>query len=281
MSKQKVQSILLAFIMVAGLVTASFAISRLSVKSEKYEMVFFGDSIVAGTELFESIPMMLSDELGSEIFNAGFGGLTMAESAKEGYFGDFSFFYSMVTLSELWKNNSFDTLLLAAPSEEYIMPYGWQEKAESLSRLDISNVRMVLIEYGVNDYLAGNPVENPEDAYDVRSFSGALRKSIENIRERNPEVQIVLVTPTYMRSEFGECTETDLGGGTLDKYVDKEIEVAREYGIPVVDNFNAGIVNRENFETVTYDNLHTNEEGNRLIVDNILKRLREIEGFAE
>lgn len=271
----------MAIIMVAGIAAVSLAICRPSAKSEKYDIVFCGDSLIEGNIWAEPIPLMLGDAMGMKVLNAGFGGLTMAESAKEGYAGDFTYFYSMVTLSELWKNNALDKLSLAISSEEYVMPHGWKERIDAFSKLDISNVRLVLIEYGVNDYLSGNSVENPEDAYDIRTFSGALRKAIENIREGAPQVRIVIVTPTYMRTGFGECTEYDFGGGTLDEYVDKEIEIAREYGIPVVDNFHDGIINKDNLETVTSDNLHTNEEGNRLIIDNILKRLKEIEGFTK
>lgn len=271
----------MAIIMVAGIAAVSFAICKPSVKSERYDVVFFGDSLIEGTGRYETIPQILGDLLGMKTLNAGFGGLSMAESAKEGYPGDYSYFYSMITLSELWKNNALDSLLSATASKEYILPNGWQDKIDTLSKLDISGVRLVLIEYGVNDYLGGNQVDNPEDAYDVRTFCGALRKSIENIREASPQAQIVLVTPTYMRSGFGECTEYDFGGGTLDRYVNKEIEIAGEYGIPIVDNFHDAIVNKENLETVTYDNLHTNEEGNKLITDNILKRLKEIEGLTK
>ncbi len=271
----------MAIIMVAGIAAVSFAIARPSAKIEKYDIVFFGDSLIEGTDWGDTIPQILGDLLGMKTLNAGFGGLSMAESAKEGYPGDYSYFYSMITLSELWKNNVLDSLLLATSSKDYIMPRGWRDRIDALSKLDTSDVRLVLIEYGVNDYLGGNQVDNPEDAYDVRTFCGALRKSIENIREATPQAQIVLITPTYMRSVFGECTEYDFGGGTLDKYVDKEIEIAGEYGIPVVDNFHDAIVNKENLETVTYDNLHTNEEGNRLIADNILKRLKEIEGLTK
>lgn len=271
----------MAIIMVAGLVAVSFALNRPVTKEEKYDIVFFGDSLVAGTEQYETIPALVGDSLGMKTLNAGFGGLSMAESAKEGYPGDFSYFYSMITLSELWKNNNLDTLKMAISSEEYIMPSGWLQKVEDLSSLDISSVRLILIEYGVNDYLGGNSVENVRDAYDIKSFSGALRKSIENLQAGNPDAQIVLVTPTYMQSDFGECTEYDFGGGTLDKYVDKEIEIAKEYDLPIVDNFHDGIINRENLGTLTYDKLHANEEGSILISDNILKRLKEIEGLTE
>lgn len=281
MNKEKIQGILLAMIMVAGLVAVSFAFNRPAAKDVKYDIVFFGDSLVAGVEGCETIPDMVADSVGMKTLNAGFGGLSMAESAKEEYPGDFSYFYSMITLSELWKNNNLDTLKMAISSEEYIMPSGWLQKVEDLSKLEISSVRLILIEFGVNDYLGGNPVENAEDAYDVKSFSGALRKSIENLQEGAPDAKIVLVTPTYMRSAFGECTEYDFGGGTLEQYVDKEIEIAKEYNLPVVDNFHDGIINRENLETVTYDNLHANEEGIILISDNILKRLKEIEGLTE
>lgn len=272
---------MIAALIVAAIVAASLAFMRPGKKSEKYDIVFFGDSIVAGIEKYESIPTMIEKDTGLKTLNCGFGGLTMSSGTKENYPGDFTFFYSMVALSELVKNNELDTLSLALPAEDYIVPAAWNEKVEIMTRLETSGIRYALIEYGINDYMAGKPVDNPDNPYDIKTFGGALRKTIENLQEAIPDVCIVLVTPTYIERDGESCLEKSFGGGTLDAYVTKEFEVAEQYGISVVDNFYSEIINKDNLGTMTYDNLHPNEEGNRLIADNILKRLRKIEGFTQ
>ena len=245
-----------------------------------YEVICFGDSVMAGYYGAGTIPDYVEKRSGRKTLNAAFGGLPMSELNGYPKAGDAAGMFSMVELSKALVNKDFSLQIMATKSQIEAFPSAWVNTAERLNTLDYSAVKFVLIEQGVNDYLLGKPLDDESDRYNEYTFAGALRVSIENVRKALPDATIVLVTPLFMQTEGMEddCTVTDFGGGTLPEYVAKEKEVAAEYGLTCVDNFYGSGITRENFKTYLYDGLHTLEEANQLIVDNIVKN---VEGLCK
>jgi lysophospholipase L1-like esterase len=74
------------------------------------------------------------------------------------------------------------------------------------------------------------------------------------------------------------CQNTDNGGGFLEDYVNLELEIARQYGVEVLDNFHeSGIGSTgdfEEWEIYTQDGLHLNEKGRRLVAERIVEIIK-------
>lgn len=244
-----------------------------------YEIVCFGDSVMACVYGDGTIPYYLGEITGRSTLNAAFGGLPMSDLREVTFAGDSSYLFSMVELSKALLNRDFSLQIIG--TKERVTEYNpeWYGVADSLNRLNYDSIRYVIIEHGVNDYLMGKALDDPDDRYNELTFAGALRTSIENVQKALPDATIVLVTPAYMKLENmdGDCTETDFGGGTLPDYVDKEKEVAAEYGLTCVDNFNESGINKDNYREYLYDGLHSHQGGNILFAENII---RNVEGMC-
>ncbi|MCR4678901.1 MAG: SGNH/GDSL hydrolase family protein [Lachnospiraceae bacterium] len=247
-------------------------------KKLQCEIVCFGDSIMAGYYDSATIPGYIEQYSGRKTLNAAFGGLTMSANFDNPKAGDASHLFSMVELSDALLKRDFSLQIMATKKDIIDYPQDWYNVAESLSTLDWDSVKYVFIEQGVNDYLLGKPLDDANDKYNRSTFAGALRTSIENVQKALPDAKIILLTPIYhwVGGEEADCTERDLGGGTLLAYVDKDKEVAAEYGLICVDNFNGSGINRDNYKIYLYDGLHTLEEANALIAQNIIDNVEEL-----
>ncbi len=250
--------------------------------TSEYEYVFFGDSIVTGAGTTNPIPKIIEEETGKKTLNASFGGTTVSLGNEGRYISNYSALTSMVRLSEFILEGNYRILDLSKAKAEFSLPANWSNTIELIKTVDWSKVRFCFIEQGVNDYLEGVCIDNPSDRYDKRTYAGALRSSVENLRKRMPEAQIVLITPLYMNYDYGkrDCTLYDYGGGVLTQYVEKELEIAEEYNLLVIDNFHDGIINRENYEMYLKDGLHCNEKGNEAVASNICRYLKEFDEFT-
>ena len=248
-------------------------------KGTDYEIVCFGDSVVAGYYGWETIPSYIEQYTGRRTLNAAFGGLSASIPYEDSKAGETTFLFSMVKLSEALLNRDFTLQIMGNKRNITEFPEEWYDIAKELDSLNYDSVKYVIIEHGVNDYLLGKQIEDPADPYNVYTFAGGLRTSIENVRKALPNATIVLATPIYTRTDYEDkdCYTADFGGGTLPEYVAKEKEIASEYGLILVDNFTDSGITAENYRDYLYDGLHTLLEGNILIVENII---RNVEGIC-
>ena len=52
---------------------------------------------------------------------------------------------------------------------------------------DFSNTDYFVIEYGMNDFLSGIPLNDEDDIYDEYTYVGALRIAIQRLRDSFPD----------------------------------------------------------------------------------------------
>ena len=246
----------------------------------KYEVICFGDSVMAGYYGADAIPGIMEKKTGRKTLNAAFGGLTMCVPYEAPKAGDASHLFCMTELSKALYERDFSLQIMATNSRTEAIPEAWLIEAQALNSLDYDSVKYVIIEQGVNDYLLGKPIEDASDPYNIYTFAGGLRTSIENVRKALPDAEIILVTPSYMwlATMEEDCTVTDFGGGTLPEYVAREKEIAAEYNLTCVDNFYSSGIDASNYKNYLYDGLHTLEEANNLMADNII---RNVEGLRK
>ncbi len=216
------------------------------------EIVFFGDSIIGNYTDDMSIPEVVSMMNGATVYNLGYGGISAAECEGS------KFSFPEVVDAFLAK----DVSRLPEDSQAYA------GLSEYLQSSDETKPTAFIVNYGMNDYYLGVPVEGGE-MRDVRTYAGALRSGIEALREAYPDAQIVILTPHFTSSyNFGAEPSCETGG-TLEEYADAVITVAGEYDLVALDNFRELPITPENWLEYQPDGTHLNERGRFIVGDRI------------
>ncbi len=241
-------------------------------------IVNFGDSIFGNFRAPTDISSFIAEKTGATVYNAGFGGCRMSPHE----YPQFDKF-CMYRVADAVTSRDFslqDEAFIIEPVGEALPAY-FSGSLELLKSIDFSKVDIITIAYGTNDFTASIPLEG-KDKYDIDSFGGALRYSIEKLKSKYPNIPIVLCSQLY-RYWDGECgiynedTNTFVNpiGLMLGDFLAKTKEIADEYGLFYLDNYNNSGINKEIrhlcFEGV--DTCHPVEYGRRLIAENMAKGL--------
>ena len=223
-------------------------------------IVCLGDSILGNVRDETSVTAVMERVLDETVYNGAFGGTAAARWVRENRPTRLDDALSLVRLSQAIVNEDFgvqNASVTGYAAMDYFMEgvYGFQ-------RIDFDKVEMLVIEHGVNDYQLGIALENPEDPYDPYTYGGALRTSLRGLRDRYPDMEILLVTPTYCwyPAENLSCEEADFGGGLLEEYVALELSIAEKMGVTVLDDYHESGVGapggNEDWQTYTVDGIH-------------------------
>lgn len=235
------------------------------------QMVAFGDSVLGLFRGEDGIAAQVGNLLDKSVYCAGFGGTCVSRMDRENRLDYGKDALSLAALTKAVLMNDFgpqQTVFLKESATDY-----FEETVDGLARIDFGTVELVMIEHGLNDFYAGVPLRNEEDPMDEYTFAGALRSSLEALRKTNPDMRIVLITPTYTWMLTGSytCEEFDAGYGNQEAYVAEEIKIAAEYGVEVIDMYHDFFPHEEwdDWKLYTMDGLHPNEAGRRLIAEKI------------
>ena len=160
----------------------------------------------------------------------------------------------------------------------------YQEAVDVMKTVDMSKVDILIIMYDSTDYNNGTPSDNPDNSYDVTAFTGGLRTSLKNIQETWPHIRIFVMSPTYAQymDEDGNLhngTTTDLGNGTLNHYLLKEIDASMDCGVSFIDNY-FGTINEDNYKEYMRDYMHVNQAGREKLADRIAAIINATTGTA-
>lgn len=237
---------------------------------EVYSVLCLGDSIMGNVRGESSIPGVLSELTGEEVLNGGFGGMALGcvNDQRRGDVKQDGFSLVGITESVLAEDFSRQKASLEA---SFVMDY-YPETIQDFEQTSWDDVEVIVIEYGVNDYLMGMPLDNEESPYDIYSFGGALRYSLKLLTEQYGDKQIVLCTPTFCWfPEREEDCRVSNGYGSLKDYVELEKKIAKEFGIKVLDNYHESGIGPENESPLSYteDGVHLNEAGRRLVAERL------------
>lgn len=147
----------------------------------------------------------------------------------------------------------------------------------------LENADYVMIAYGLNDYFQGVSIES-EQYNDVTTYKGALCYAVEYIKQRYPDVQIVLIGQTYCQFySYGvvekDSDTCDLGGGVGMDYVNAVEEVADKYNLIFINPYEELPIHKWNGTLYLEDATHLNESGRReyakVVSDNLLDDFKE------
>ncbi len=243
-------------------------------------IVNFADSIFGHFTAPTDISSFISSLTGALAYNVGFGGCRMSSHPYDNFDK-----FSMYRLTDAVISRDFslqDGAIAAKPIERALMDY-FPVNLERLKNIDFSKVDMITIAYGTNDFMGSQPLEGT-DKYDINSYGGALRYSIEKIQRAFPHITIVICSQIYRYFEgkydvFGEDSDSYLNenGNKLTDFVDKTKEIAEEYGLFYINNYNGSGINKDSRHLcfANGDTTHPIEYGRRLIAENIARKLNE------
>lgn len=252
---------------------------------ETTNILSVGDSTIGNYDDASSVTQQIARFLSASVTNVGFGGCRMGKHAQ--YWDAFSFYRLM---AELVKDNSDptkwkiqDEAIAAGLNGTWsTMPGYFPSRLERLKKVDMNKINILTIGYGQNDYTGGNPIDNLENLLDINTFCGALRYGLSKFMAKFPHIKVLIYTPTYRiwfneDKTFKEDSDTiDYAEtGTLPEYVDKEIEVAKEFKVSYLDSYRNMGVNKYNYSIAfTYpDGVHHDGNGRKLFGEMIAKKL--------
>lgn len=241
-------------------------------------VVNFGDSIFGKRRPPADISTKLAELTGATVHNCGFGGCHMSNHWATTYNA-----FSMCNLADAIVSGDWTSQDSAvADTTSNAVPSYFAEELEILKGLDFNKVDIITIAYGTNDFTAEDELENANDPYDIESYSGALRYSIEKLLTTYPHLKIFICSQTYRfwmdsSNVFTEDSDTKVNskGVKLTDFVEKTKEIAKEYKLPFIDNYYSlgfNKFNRSHYFSAT-DGTHPLTEGCHLIAEHMANEM--------
>lgn len=211
-----------------------------------------------------SFTAQLASMTNATVHNGGFSDSTIGarySAYNESYPRDN---FNLPYVAESICTQDFSRLEYAASLEENPQ---YAATVETLKNIDYSTVDIIAIVYDATDYLARVPADNPNDPYELSTYTGGLRNAIEDIQKTYPYIRIIVMSHPYAQAvdengEFVNGGMTDLGNGALPHYLLKEVDVAISYGVSIIDNY-YGTINEDNYKDYLLDYIHLNDAGRK------------------
>ena len=176
-----------------------------------------------------SVAAMLSEKTGLSVGDFSFGGTMMAYNASNGSIGSSGNFLCMASISRALLTDDFSVQInahVSDPATEF-----FPERIEELTHLSLKDSDIVIIEHCINDYHCAIPIGDATSDSEY-TYCGALKLSVEYIRRINPDIRIILISPTEKWMPDGvNASDYSYGGGILDEYVDAQRMMAEELGL--------------------------------------------------
>lgn len=178
-----------------------------------YDFVFIGDSIFDMNYSPTSMPRQLEVYTGARVYNLS----KYSSCAGKGSNGYISF-------------TQIVDVLLSGQTTAYEENQSINIDVARFAADDHSGRKMVIvINHCINDYVFGTVLSNPNDAYDVTTYEGALRTGISNLKNAYPQATIVTMEPYYVgiNNQGSDINSREL---TMDRYISSLKAVSGEYG---------------------------------------------------
>lgn len=223
-----------------------------------YRLVFFGDSVIGNYTDSTSVPGVIAGLTNATVFNCGLGGGSAA--IRE----DFPIALPAITKSVV----SGDLSLLPEDNQAY------REVSSYLAFPPSDQKVCFIIYYGLNDYFNGLPILSETALYDPSTYCGAIRTSVDVIRSKIPDAQIILCTPNYTFI-FDKGTEPLGAGYILEDYANAVLSLANELQTDVLDTYHDFEINDDNwYEYLLRDQVHPNAAFRYRIGEKIISLIR-------
>ena len=234
-------------------------------------MVNFGDSIWGMGQGAVGISGQLAKKTGATVHNCGMNNTKMSDTGNKPYFDVFC----LANLVDAIVSGDYTTQDYQIANDPSNIPPQAPNVIADLKTLDFSTVNYVTISLGTNDWAVNQPLDNTQNTKDKTCIGGALRYSIEKILTAFPQALIVIISTIYRAKQVsGSWVDegANTAGYTLQDINAKYAEIANEYHLKFIDDFNIGL-NKYTTAVYTSDGLHPNADGWEFIAENISSRL--------
>lgn len=228
----------------------------------------FADDMGTSSNLAE----IIADKTGATVYNFAFADsyLSCANPTLDTSSADFFSLYWLTTIFTLDNDTIVNGFLTNQPNASLEV----KAQISLLQNLDFNDVDVIAIMYDGSDYLANRGMYNNDDNTNIQHFGGALRASIELIREYFPHIQIIVLSPTYAYAlaedgSYLDSTITTYDEGPLASYVQYECNVCYETFTTFIDVF-YGAVSVDEADEYLIDNIHLTEAARELIADRFM-----------
>ncbi len=277
---------LIPWICGAVLAAAVVAVSFLILKSggpakEGHHVVIFGDSIISYKQDETSVVNLIIDKTGMDVFDLSFGGTQMAMSLETETLGNKRNYLCMYSIAQAFYTGDFSLQNSYVPVD--ITTDYFPDRIAQFETVDLAKTDIVIIEQCLNDYHSRTPITSDDGS--EYSYTGALTAVVSYMRSINPDIRIIILSPTRKWIEEGvEADDYDFGSGTLDLYLDAQRRTAEQLGVEYLDM--TGIYDDEYVNELgevitgygyTVDGTHPNYYGRDAISDLISEYLKETE----
>ncbi len=248
-------------------------LNGINVKShlQNKKIACFGDSIFGNFRDGTGIPDVIANNTGATVYNFGFGGTTMAlrdgVNPQDIYWDEFS----MCRIADYIASGNFTPMDNALANMTSPLSYFASAIAE-LKTINWNEINIITIEHGTNDFTQGIKAKDELNKTDKHNYYGAYHYAIETLLTAHPHLIVVILTPTW---RFWRDGETYIDGA--DTYVVSEQkltdlvsvakETAKDYHLPVMDNYYELNMNKITRNIYLQDGVHPNTEG-RLRIGN-------------
>ncbi len=264
------------------LVLVSFLILRLGgPEKQGHHVVVFGDSIISYSQDDTSVVNMIIAKTGMDVFDLSFGGTQMALSLETETLGNKRNYLCMYSIAQAFYTGDFSLQNSYVPVD--ITTDYFPDRIAQFETVDLAKTDIVIIEQCLNDYHSRTPITSDDGS--EYSYTGALTAVVSYMRSINPDIRIIILSPTKKWIEEGaEADDHDFGSGTLELYLDAQRRTAEQLGVEYIDM--TGIYDEEYItesgEVITgygytVDGTHPNIYGREAISDFISDYLKETE----
>lgn len=213
---------------------------------------------------------LLAEKTNATVYNGGFPSSTIGAKFSvynEGHARDnFNLPYVAKSIS----GKDFSSLESTASLEQDTI---YMQAVNTLKSIDYNKIDIITIMYDAIDYLERTPADNPNDPYELSTYTGGLRNAIEAIQEAYPHIRIFVMSHTFAQSidengNYQNGGTVDLGNGALPHYLLKEVDVAISCGVSIIDNY-YGTINEDNYKDYMTDYIHLNDAGREVLADRL------------
>jgi len=230
----------------------------------KLQITFLGDSILDSFRDETGICSLIAQKLDANVYNLAIGGTCASVSRNDTWederFGDVC---GLGVTKALVGRISVDVLQNCTAASII------RDNME-----DFKNTDIFIVEYGINDFLAGRMRVNLDNLNDPYTYEGGLRMMIYDLQALNPNAAIVLCQTSYIElyrdnGEYvGNTYTLDNGPGSARDYNDTMESVANALGTYLFRHEEQGI-DSYNVNDTVLDGIHLNENGRAIYAENL------------
>ncbi len=278
---QKVITVLFSLIFAGALLAISaMLLGRGKPVKTARDVVIFGDSIMAYSQDESSVANCIAGQTGLDVLDLSFGGTLMSYIYEESSPAMQRNALSMFAISRSFLKDDFSQQVAYHPTEPATDYFA--SRISEMQDLDLKNTGTVIIGQCINDYHCGITVGDANSASEY-TYCGALNMVIYYLREINPDIRIIIVSPTRKWTDSGsDASDLDLGGGSFKNYIDAQKAVAESMNVEYISlydlydtPFDAGDDGIMEGIGYTVDGTHPNYYGRKVIAERIADYLKE------